>query len=165
MLWSNVPNTLLYKVQRMQNICARIISKNFNYMIRGIDLVKSLHWMNVADRSRYFTCLLVFKCLHGMAPLYLENQICFKKDMNMRCSNRTSEFDVFIPPFVSSAKEKSLFIKGALIWNSLPIELKSMSNIDGFRSAYKKHFLRNDTWCLLFSLYRDDFLIIAQRLF
>ena len=26
-LWSNVPNTLLYKVQRMQNICARIISK------------------------------------------------------------------------------------------------------------------------------------------
>ena len=104
-IWSNAQAQLIAMVQRLQNICARLILDNFNYNVRGLDLVRSLQWMNIKERSHYFTLLLIFKCLHGIAPTYLENQICFKKDMDIRSSGRVSNSDVFIPQFVSSTKE------------------------------------------------------------
>ena len=71
-MWGFTSQLNISKVQRLQNRAARIITGNFDYVhIRGIAIVKQLKWMNVIERRDYFMALSVFKCLHGMAPLYL----------------------------------------------------------------------------------------------
>ena len=71
-IWSRVPKKDLYKIQKLQNACARIITGNYDYGTKSLDIIKSLKWMNIAERSRYFTCILVFKCVYNLAPVYLQ---------------------------------------------------------------------------------------------
>ena len=55
------------RVQRIQNLLARIICDNFDYIhSRGIDLVRSLKLQTIRERRDYFLCVLMFKCIHGM---------------------------------------------------------------------------------------------------
>jgi hypothetical protein len=138
-LWSRTSTKSLSKIQKMQNVCSRIITNNYDYKIRGIDIVKSLKWMNVSERARYFTCVLIFKCLHNLTPFYLQNDLCFKKDMSDRHSKRFKH-DVFIPPFVSTFKDKSFFIQGSKEWNNLPHDLKSIQSLQQFKNSYKRAF-------------------------
>ena len=55
-LWSRVPKKILFKIQKLQNTCSRIITKKHDYIIRGKDIVKELTWMNIEERAKYFTC-------------------------------------------------------------------------------------------------------------
>ena len=63
-LWRCQQN--LHKIQRLQNRAAIIVSGNYDYVdTRGIELVKSLQWMNVGHQRRdYFMSILMFKCIH-----------------------------------------------------------------------------------------------------
>ena len=74
--WGFTHNYTIDKVQRLQNYASRIVTGNFDYVhSRGIDIVKSLFWMNVRQRRNYFTLLMVFKCLNGIAPRYLSHYV------------------------------------------------------------------------------------------
>ena len=59
-LWGYTCQQNLHKIQRLQNRAARIVSGNYDYVIntRGIELVKSLQWMNVHQRRDYFMSIL-----------------------------------------------------------------------------------------------------------
>ena len=71
-LWGYTYQQNLHKIQRMQNRAARIVSGNYDYVnTRGIELVKSLQWTNVHQRRDYFMSILMFKCIHSLAPAYL----------------------------------------------------------------------------------------------
>ena len=75
-VWGYTSETNMNKIQRMQNRAARAIFDNYDYVnVRGIDLVAEMKVMNVRQRRDYFMSLLVFKCIHGLAPDYLSNEI------------------------------------------------------------------------------------------
>ena len=62
----------IYKIQRLQNRAARIITGNYDFInTRGIDLVKNLKWMCVSQRRDYFIAILMFKSIYCLAPHYL----------------------------------------------------------------------------------------------
>ena len=50
----NSPSSHTDILQKHQNSLARIITQNYNYQIRGLDIVKPLGWMNVKERYQYF---------------------------------------------------------------------------------------------------------------
>ena len=45
-----------------------IITKNYNYQIRGLDIVKQLGWMNVKECYQYFVATFMFIYYHGALP-------------------------------------------------------------------------------------------------
>ena len=53
-------------IQRLQNRAATIITSNFdNVNVRGIDIVKQLKWMNIAQRRDYFNITDIYvQCDH-----------------------------------------------------------------------------------------------------
>ena len=53
--------------------------------------------MNVRQRRDYFMSLLVFKCVHGLAPNYLSNEIIMEIEVSERTRRNINENDVFIP--------------------------------------------------------------------
>lgn len=84
----------------------------------------------------YFQLLLIFKCIHGLAPNYLTNNVIFDREisgkttrkhrMNLRLSIPDNEFH-----------KKMLFYNGAKEWNNLPNELKDCHNIARFKRMLK----------------------------
>ena len=47
----------LCKIQKLQNRAARLLAQNFDWNIRGIDIVRGLGWQNV--KERYYLLLLI----------------------------------------------------------------------------------------------------------
>ena len=57
------------KLQSLQNAAARLVRARKFYHITPV--MRELHWLPVQQRIRFKTAVLVFKCLHGLAPAYL----------------------------------------------------------------------------------------------
>ena len=72
-IWGYAADKHLNKVQRIMNRAARIISGNFEYHVRGVELLKQLGLMTSKGRRDYFTSLHVHKCVNGIAASYLCN--------------------------------------------------------------------------------------------
>jgi len=39
-------------------------------------LLADLHWLRIPQRIQYKLCVLVYQCIQGSAPSYLQNAIC-----------------------------------------------------------------------------------------
>ena len=137
--WGFSYNYNIDKVQRLQNYAARIVSNNFDYInTRGLDIVRSLVWMNVRQRRNYFTCVNVFKCLHSSAPAYLADDftLCCELDQPYMLRSGNSR-DVIVPYISSSCIKSSFKYNGAILWNELPAEIKHLSDICVFKRTLK----------------------------
>ena len=94
-LWGYTCQQNLYKIQRLQNRAAKIVSGNYDYVItRCIELVKILQWMNVHQRRDYFMSILMFKCIHGLAPDYLCNEITMQNEISERTTRSLSSLNI-----------------------------------------------------------------------
>ena len=103
-----VTGRLLDKLQSLQNAAARLVTgaRKFD---RITPVTRELHWLPVRQRIRFKTAVLVFKCLHGLAPEYL-SEYC--KLMTGRSHLRSANGD------------RSFAVGGPVAWNSLPVALR-----------------------------------------
>ena len=62
-VWGHSGSGNLSKLQIYQNRATRVVCKYYDHDINGIDLVRYLGWHTVEDRIKYFTSVLMFKCL------------------------------------------------------------------------------------------------------
>ena len=82
-IWGCTTDTNLGKIQRIQSLAARVIIGNFDYTYsKGVDIVHSLHLQAVKERRDYFLCVLMYKCIHGLAPICLCNDAILYYDIH-----------------------------------------------------------------------------------
>ena len=69
-LFVGVSGQLLDKLQSIHNTAARLVTgaRTFD---RVTPVTRQLHWLPVRQRLQFKTAVLVFKCIHGQAPVYL----------------------------------------------------------------------------------------------
>ena len=138
-VWGCTSSANINKIQRLQNYCARVIEKNFNYVqYRGLHLVKKLGWMNVKERYLYFQTLLIFKCIHGLAPHYLTNNIILDIEVKERIT-RQHDMNLYLPIPESENHKKMFIYRGAKSWNNLPGHMKDCNDLDKFKRLLKYH--------------------------
>ena len=61
---------LLDRLQRVQNAAARLVTGTRKYD-HITPVLSALHWLPVRQRIIYKVALLMYKCVHSLAPLYL----------------------------------------------------------------------------------------------
>ena len=68
-------------IQRLQNRAARIITEIYDWTESVSKLIKSLGWMTIEQRVKYFTLILTYKCLNVKAPSYLTDMFFFIQEL------------------------------------------------------------------------------------
>ena len=82
-IWATCNLYLQQRIQRLQNRVARIILGDFDYInSRSSDLLNTLKWPNTPKRRDFRTCVLIFKCIHGLVPDYLSDQVVMSCDIH-----------------------------------------------------------------------------------
>ena len=66
----NVPTHKIDRLQRLQNQCARILTKSPRRE-HITPVLKSLHWLKIQDRITYKILMLTYKSYYNIAPTYL----------------------------------------------------------------------------------------------
>ena len=94
------PRYLTNKLQAVLRAAARLVLQ-LPYRSSVSEVMhRQLHWLDVEDRMNYKICLLVCKCLHGLAPGYLSDQCIpastFAGRANMRSSSRLDR-QLYVP--------------------------------------------------------------------
>ena len=132
-LLGGAPSTIINKLQRIQNIVARIITGHGR--CEHITLVlKSLRWLPVKQRIKFKTLALVYKAVNNLAPVYLQELL----HPHAPCRwLRSSENNLFTR---SSVIQQCAFsAAGPRLWNSLPLSLRSAPRISVLKSQLKTY--------------------------
>ena len=137
-IWSCTTEVNLNRVQRIQNLLARIICNNFDYIhSRGIDLVRSLKLQTIRERQDYILCVLMFKCIRGVAPHYLSNDVTIHVDIH-GYDTRSAENMAYIYHGAPKRFIKEVFsYKGSSLWNKLPTWVKESTSLNDFKHNHR----------------------------
>ena len=126
-IWGCATEVNLNRVQRIQNLLARIICNNFDYIqSRGIDLV-------IQERRDHFLCVLIFKCIHGH---YLSNDVTMHVDIHGYDARSAENMDLYIR-CTKGIYKRSILYKGSSLWNELPPWVKESTSFNDFKYNFR----------------------------
>ena len=130
-----VPDQLLDKLQRVQNVAARIVVRASRYD-HITSILETLHWLPVRYRFEYKDLLMTFEALHLLAPSYIADLLQFYQP----CRTLRSSSDSLLT--VRSAHlrhygDRAFCIAAPRLWNSLPHEMRKCDSLYTFKRLLK----------------------------
>ena len=133
-----LPKSQIDKLQRIQNMAARIIvrSKKYEHITPHL---KALHWLPVQARIEFKINLLTYKAVNGLAPVYLEELLI--PYTSVREVRRNKKGLLHVPQTKMVTCGDRAFSKAApVLWNRLPAIVRQQDSLNKFKSSLK-HFL------------------------
>ena len=133
----NVPRSKTDQLQRLQNQCARILTK---------PVLKNVHWLKIQDRIIYKILMLTYKSYYNMAPPYL-CELINKQESHVNTRLGTDHHQLIMPPTSKHCSntflERSFIYAAPCEWNKLSEHIRT-SNFDYFRRVLKQCYLHNN---------------------
>ena len=129
------------KLQKLLNNAIRFVfnltGKKYRCPITAY--MKKLHILPVEYRIKYKVSLTVYKCLHSIAPSYLQKLIHPKVTYShLRSSDDVYALQTIIPK--SKYGEKTFEYAASITWNALPNDVKISPTLDNFKKRLKTHY-------------------------
>ena len=130
-----LPQHLLNRLRSIQNTAARIVtlSKQFDHIT---PIVFKLHWLPLNYRIHFMILLLVFKCLNGLAPIYLSELLCYSNSPRLLRSS-SKNFLAVPRSRLKTYGDRAFSIVAPKLWNHWPPENRGVSSVDQFRTHLK----------------------------
>jgi hypothetical protein len=130
-----LPESLLDKLQKVQNAAARVVTRTRKWD-HITPVLRELHWLPIRQRIQYKLLVFVFMALHRTAPPYLSELVSLYRPAR---SLRSGDQNLII---VGAARTQSFGGRcfqtaGPRMWNNLPLELRSTIDLCVFKTRLK----------------------------
>ena len=105
--------------------------------------LQSLHWLPIRSRIDFKIAVLVYKCLHGKAPEYLQNLL-----ITFIPKKEGLILGTIIERLIVPRTEKKTFadrafsVVGPKLWNNLPNNVKTQKDVGHFKKSLKTHLFK-----------------------
>lgn len=136
-IWGNTSNQNLVKIQTLINRAMRIIL-GCPYRTPTSFLLNSLSRLNLKNLNNLLTACTVFKSIHNLNPS-LSNLFTLNIDRHAPKTRGTTALNLFVPRGKSNYFKNTLTYRGAVIWNTLPLNAKQEMNYITFKKITLKH--------------------------
>ena len=141
----------LKKFKSALNCGIRFIYKDYNIEDRSEDLLpyyKRAHILPIEQRIMLKICLLSYKVVYGLAPGYL-GELVELEIISDETKTRQRSQDLWrlkMPkPSKTKLGDRRFSSCAPVIWNSIPLAIRSTNNIDTFKKLLKTHFFKSLT--------------------
>ena len=136
-VWGSCSKNLSQKLQKLQNRAARVITFS-NYDRSTNELLRMVNWVKL-DRQRLVDkSIMMYKIVNKMVPDYLSLHFVFRSD-TLTYNLRGSDFSLAIPQPRTNYCKRSLLYSGAVLWNSLPLDIRQSLSLDVFKYKLKSY--------------------------
>ena len=126
----------IHRLQRVQNTLARVVTRARPFT-HAPPLLQSLHWLPIKFRIHFKLMLLTFKTLQAGQPSYLNSLLAKATPSRILRSNQGPLLTI---PRVKTVTGSRAFSSCApVLWNSLPLSLRSLDSIAPFRNHLKTY--------------------------
>ncbi len=139
-LFTCLSNSTLKRLQVVQNSAAKLLTKS-SKRSHVTPILISLHWLPVKFRINLKIIVMVFRALHGQAPVYINEMLKpYNSSRNLRSSNQIL---LVVPRSRLKTKGDCAFeVVVPKLWNALPRELRSVDLVDIFKKQLKPHLFK-----------------------
>ena len=134
-VWDELNVTLSDKLQNLQNRAARVITRS-SYDTSASFLLNRLQWDNLSTRRKKLKATLMFKTNKGLSPATLQNLSIHSTPYNLR----DSEIKLDLPKPRTNYLKCSFGYSGALLWNSLPVNLWKLDSLWRFKREIDRFY-------------------------
>ena len=137
---AGLPGQQLDRLQSVLNAAARLV-----YSARKYDhitpLLRELHWLRVPERIAFRQAVLVYRCLHDLAPQYLIDEFTRVADADSRQGLRSANTASLVVPRSRHVTigDRAFPVAAARLWNSLPLSVTSSPSLSVFRRRLKTY--------------------------
>ena len=143
-IWGCTTEAKLDRIQRIQNLLTRIMCNNLDYInFHGIEMVCTLRLQTMREKRYYFICILMFTCIHGLAPHYLCNDVTLYIDINGYDTRYAENMDLY-----SSSCSRDIYKRSFLYKSSSRWCLKESFSIIDFKRYFKLLYGWRLSWLL-----------------
>ena len=135
-----IPLHLVRRLQSVMNAAARLVysSSKCDHITPHL---RQLHWLTVSCRIDFKLAVRVYKCLHGLAPSYLADELHPAESEFRRRLRSTSSHELSVPRTRLSTKDDRAFPVAAVrIWNSLLQHVTFAPSLPVFSTRLKTYF-------------------------
>jgi hypothetical protein len=130
-VWGGTEAYVIRAVQVMQNKAARAITK-LSWYTPTRTLLLQCNWLSIKQLIFYHTVLQVWKVRTAGLPVYINSRI------ELSVTRSADEGTLRVPIVESAMARKSFLVRSAVMWNSIPPSLRSISKFETFKSKLKK---------------------------
>jgi hypothetical protein len=127
-LYAGLPAARLSCLVRVLRSAARLIGRIPKFDHISSYMLDVLHWLPLRQRIEYRLAAFVWRCLLGLAPVYL-TELC-SPTLSARGSRslRSAEQGLLSVPFArtSTRQSRAFSVIGPSTWNGLPLALRSL---------------------------------------
>ena len=137
-----LPACKLQRLQRVQNIAARVVTCTRCSPENHITpILKTLHWLPIKIRIDFKILLITYKCVNSLAPEYLCNLVIKKK-----CPRplRSEKLELLKVPTtrLKTYGDRSFKYAAAVEWNKLPLDVRNSPSVTCFKTNLKTHLFK-----------------------
>ena len=94
----------------------------------------------VCDINKLQVACFMFRTRYNLIPQYFNSMFTLNSSVHSYLTRRNNDFR--LAHFRSNISKFNVRVQGPLLWNSLPIELTSLSHLELFKCRYKVHLLQ-----------------------
>jgi len=137
---AGLPGNQLDKLQSVMNAAARLVCSAQKYE-HITPLLHDLHWLRVPEQIEFKLSVLVFRCLHSTALLYLASELPRVVDVDTRKRLRSSSTSALVTPssYHTTIGDRAFFVAAPRAWNTMPSSVTASETLGTFNRRLKTH--------------------------
>ena len=129
-----LPDKDIFKIQRIQNSAARLVTKA-KKRDHITPVLRKLHWLTIDKRIVFKVLIITYKALHGLPPKY----ISLRSSRILR-SNYQDSLRLETPTFkTKNYGGKAFSVCAPRLWNDLPRDLRNSPSLETFQRGLKTY--------------------------
>ena len=139
-LYIGLPDCDIAKHQHVQNAAVKLVLNKTKYD-SATEALKELHWLPIRFRIIHKLLTLVHKSLKGNAAKYLQ-ELLHKHQPGRDGLRSSNDPGIALTGQRTKCKtfgDRSFTVAGPRLWNSLPHNIRSIDNLDSFKTKLKTH--------------------------
>ena len=132
------------KLQVLQNRMLRLKTKLGRDTPTSL-LLSSAGDLSVHQQSAFHTLMLVYKVVTTKYPRYLAAKLKLRKPTDGQIFNPRQLNTIYVPNVKLNATKSSFLVRGASLWNMLPLEMRSEMKASTYKRELRKWTKENIT--------------------
>ena len=137
-LLNGTSNSTLYKLQKLQNRAARILTSH-PYRHPITPTLNSLGWLKIHNLVKYKILLLTYKCRSGLAPAYIcDNIKLYVPPHGLRSHDQGL---LSVPQTKTAYGDRAFSVSAPRLFNNLPQEIRTLTTLHCFKNAVYTYLL------------------------
>ena len=102
------------------------------------ELFNNLKWMTLEERFEFNRVVIMYICLHNLAPFYLQTDLINPIEIHDHFTRQTTSNELSIPKFQTDCYKYSPIVSSIRTWNRLDSLIREVSSINSFKILFKR---------------------------